>query len=248
MRSISTRIVWVVFVITFLMFSCKRTEIDPRSNAVFMSEIYAGPDRVVIVPDEWRVGLFGSVVSGTMNGLNAVWRKVAGDTVIMGGSNGFTGEALISFPGVYQFELSVTDRQGSVKKDTVRITAVLASDCRFNRQVVTADYMEVARSSSAFIADFYKNGFYLSAARSSSKLFFAGGIDNPINIGTLWYAKVMIRYDMESKTIKEYPMSVERANLTIAANDFQVLFAGGLRNGVPTDLVEIVDQETEKFN
>ncbi len=228
--------------------SCTKTETPKSLLDINQTPIAkAVGDLRIFLPDQERLILDGSDSydpDGAGQGLTGSWRKLSGDSVIMGLEQGFKKEVFFLFPGKYLFELSISDAKGAMAKDTVDVDASVLSGCDLNQRFVSAEF----RSVDQFASNLLSTTHAASAAMGSTKLFFGGGmtehfydVDNPPSAGVLMY-------DIVAKVWKVFNLSAARASLAVAANDKLVLFAGGDAYSVPTERVDIFDQSTEKFS
>ena len=225
-RSLSRLSILLLIAIIVIVFdSCikeKRNK-PPLANA--------GADQTITLPAN-SVTVDGSGSSDPDNNIvSYAWSKVSGSSSYnITNPNSIQTQVTNLVPGVYQFELKVTDMSGMFSKDTVQviINFPVNADCS-NRPNVNGQLVPVGTLSQA--------RFGLLAVAAGNKILFAGGFV-PGAIST----RVDI-YDFLTNTWTVADLSVSRQGMTAASVGNKIFFAGGGDNdeGTKTSRIDIYD-------
>lgn len=182
----------------------------------------AGPDQVITPPA--TLILDGSKSSDPDNNIVSYkWKKISGpssfkisnDTAVQIQVTNLTG-------GIYSFELKVIDADGLFDTDTVTVTVIIAAivqDCG-DWVCVNVPSFSTTHSSAE---NFYQA--YGASATSQNKAYFAGGTDDFTPYGGSYDNG--FEFDPESKSFRNFKLSVPRSFLAGEATGNKILFAGG---------------------
>jgi len=227
------------FPVTFsVFFSCRKDPGEARPMAENKPPIAnAGNDTIILLPQD-SVTLNGNSSydpDGTIKEYR--WSKVSGPASLLI-KNPKSATPLLRglTPGVYQFELKVTDDGELTGSDTMFITVappVVSQNCD-NRAVIQARLVQVGSLSIG------RN--WIFGASAGNKLLFAGGnIESGLSFA---YSSRVDIYDLEKKTWSTAELTVpERQGMAVATVANKILFAGGGDNdgNVRTSRVDIYD-------
>lgn len=139
--------------------------------------------------------------------------------------------------GKYMFELSVTDNDGNVKKDTVQLN-IIAS----NRQVMQARLTQVGSLS--------EKRKVSGVGFVGTKIFLAGGRYPPTGPGPNYTSRVDI-YDVVTKDWTTTELSQKKWGIATAVAGNKIFFGGGTAlqgNAAPTTRVDIFDISDSKWS
>jgi N-acetylneuraminic acid mutarotase len=145
-------------------------------------------------------------------------------------------------PGVYQFELKVTDSDGLTGRDTVqvRINHFFSTQSCDNRPVINARLVQVGTLSLG------RN--YIVAAAAGNKILFGGG-NSESGLSYTYSSRVDI-YDVEKNKWSVAELTVpERQGMAVATVGNKILFAGGGDNdgNVITSRVDLYDASNDSW-
>jgi len=139
--------------------------------------------------------------------------------------------------GKYIFELSVTDNDGNVKKDTVQINVIAT-----NRQLMQARLTPVGTLS--------EKRKVSGVGFVGNKIFLAGGRYPPIGPGPNFTSSVDM-YDVVTKVWTTSELSQKKWGIATAVAGNKIFFGGGTAlqgNAAPTTRVDIYDVVDQKWS
>lgn len=139
--------------------------------------------------------------------------------------------------GKYMFELSVTDNDGNVKKDTTQINIIAT-----NRQLIGARLTPVGSLS--------EKRKVSGVAFLGNKIFLAGGRYPPAGPGPNFTSRVDM-YDVLTKEWSTTELSQKKWGVATAVAGNKVFFGGGTAlqgNASPTTRVDIYDMVEQKWS
>ena len=139
--------------------------------------------------------------------------------------------------GKYMFELSVTDNDGNVKKDTTQINIIAT-----NRQLIGARLTPVGSLS--------EKRKVSGVAFLGNKIFLAGGRYPPAGPGPNFTSRVDM-YDVLTKEWSTTELSQKKWGVATAVAGNKIFFGGGTAlqgNASPTTRVDIYDMVEQKWS
>ena len=125
--------------------SCQKEMVTPSQNTTGQPAIrntapvaFAGPDMVIQLP--YNIMLDGSFYDAERNVATTKWRQVSGpDSCVIRDKDSLKTVLNNLRVGVYEFELTVTDKMNLYGKDTVKVTAA-KQDIDTSAQVIVGDH------------------------------------------------------------------------------------------------------------
>jgi hypothetical protein len=195
----------------------------------------AGSDRKIFLADQMWIYLDGSSSYDNNGGTLLMKWKQTGGPATSGLVDEFKTSQTVQLyeDGDYEFELTVTDRQGNVDKDTV------AYDVEWASCLVGTEKGEASFTFEKTIADDLPTD--VSYAANPKYLVFAGGRpmqEDGWGSGDLFTNRVYI-YDFASKAVVKQSLAELKAGIGIAMTEDLVFFAGGAMADTLSDMVEI---------
>jgi hypothetical protein len=202
----------------------------------------AGPDQVITLPTD-SISLDGSASNdpdGTIS--EWLWKKISGPAsfnII----NATTAKTVVKnlVPGVYQFELKVTDAGALSSKDTMQVAITSqppppAVSCPpTNRPIINLGLTPLTDTRAT-------NTTGVNAIVSSgNKIFFAGGSNGAINLSTVEI------FNLTTLTWSIAQLSLPRTGISAVACANKVFFAGGISSSGPSSRVDIYDIATQSW-
>jgi hypothetical protein len=191
----------------------------------------AGPDQVILLPAN-TVILDGSASTDPDDNIKAYsWRNISGPAGFqIDNARAAESKTENLTPGVYQFELTVTDQGGLSSMDTVVITV------QGNCPLITGQLIPFGTLSESRTA--------IATATAGNKILFAGGSDQYSSS-----TRVDI-YDIPTDSWSTAELSEARDQITVVSSGTKIFFAGGYvasGTGVSTR-VDIYDAATNSWS
>ncbi len=186
----------------------------------------AGADKTITLPTN-SVALNGSCSTDPDNNIIAYqWTKIAGPSSFsITNANSVQTQVSTLIEGVYQFELKLTDADGLIDRDTLRVIVNAASTTvacgNINRPIVNAHLIRLGTLSEA--------RSLICVATTGNKILFNGGL-----LANCEGSSKVDIYDIAANTwsVAERPLGPVSngsgdLNMAVAVNGSKVFFAGG---------------------
>ena len=122
---------FTIFISVFgILTSCKKDKTDASTLPVKIAPVsIAGNDKIVVLPaDSVLLEGSGRDLDGTI--INYKWSKISGPaSFIIVNANAAVTKVINMIPGVYEFELMVTDNDGLSSKGRVKVYLINSCPC-----------------------------------------------------------------------------------------------------------------------
>jgi hypothetical protein len=191
----------------------------------------AGADQEITIPVNTAL-LDGACSTDPNNNISLFkWTGIAGPSpanIVSGNTAQTQVNNLV--PGIYQFELQVTDSTGLVSRDTLQVKVVAAIiECNFNT-------LPLVNTQVAAIGNFSQPRTRMAVAAVGNKILYAGGLTNTGTVSS----RVDI-FDISTNVWTTASLSVGRYYIGSATLGNKVFFAGGESGFNFTGIVSKVD-------
>jgi hypothetical protein len=199
----------------------------------------AGDDQTYTTPIN-SISLDGSQSydpDGTI--LSYSWKQIAGAIQASISDPGKAKTGVNNITGDnYDFELTVTDNDGLSSKDTVKVAAVISTNCAINRPIINAQLVPIGMLSAGRMG--------ILTATAGNKILFIGGFTYDEYSMLIISSKVDI-YDYVSNTWSYTDLSITRQDMSIAVAGNKIYIAGGFGSGINNSMIDIYDATNDSW-
>jgi hypothetical protein len=234
----------IIVLIWAAVHGCKEDPVDPtiQPPPPGLPLAKAGADQLIYLPNQPTAILDGSASSHptyALSELNFKWRQITGSKLLEVPVEQRRIEVTFKEAGIYDFELSVSDKTGKIGRDTVSVSVQLGNSCNQDIENLYATFAQ------PMIVD-NDAPFEMSMAANEKYIVLGGGwrwVSNEWGEGAFIAGDVII-YDISAQSKTERKLSEDRVEIGIALTEDKAYFAGGTGFGA-SNVVDVYDFSTK---